>query len=234
MFRPEPSFAELLESLFEEAGWENPYQAAMHTGIHYSTLHNILAWPEDRKGKRYSLTHDDINALLLGASACDLSDRRYEYWYEVLHKHVIAKHMALALLYSTRRPDPLDQKYNEEHNQAIHNSLKKDYNWFESAIDYAFRAGAKTWGAVPIAALAEECVRQGGPVIVYVSDDWTLRLIDRAKEALALMIKYTAVPGLAVLAKVIGGLDDRIVEGSQYMWGVIKQALRWLRDLLRE
>ena len=231
MFVREPSFAEHLEKLYLEVGWDNDYQASTASGVDYSTLHNVRTWPEDRKAKRHVLSHENITDLLLGASACGLSDKRYEHWYEVLHKHRIARDMVSALVYSTHKSDPFEKEDSEEHNRTILGSLKKDHEWFDSAVDSAFRAGTQTWGIVSLAAFVEDCVRKGGPALVYVTDDWTLRFVDSVKETVIPLSKYLAIPGVGVLIKGIQSLDDRIVGVLNHIWKGLRKGFGWLKDL---
>ncbi|MCG3209259.1 MAG: hypothetical protein FOGNACKC_02880 [Anaerolineae bacterium] len=178
-FNPD-KFRELLGDFVQEV-WDNPSQASREAGVDYSDLRKTI------QGKRKKLPKAwEINALLNYALfSGGLSEARYQFWYENLHKRMLAIKTLDAWLYSEtdgriRNADKLRLKENEEHNKLLHENLAKELPYLDQVVDRVFKAGGITWSVTTIYLVIRRSRHAKGVVEIIVPSDWQVYLLDAA------------------------------------------------------
>lgn len=162
--------------------WDNRNQAAKEAGIAKSDLYDTI---EGKRGKL--LKAWQINALLNCARfEKGLSEERYNYWYQVLHRELIFIKTLSAWLYSEtdkRIEDPALIKAAEEHNQELKKNLARDFPFLENVTDTVFKAGGFTWSFSTLYLIVRKSKRTGE---IFVPPDWQSWVLDTYDAVLTL------------------------------------------------
>lgn len=151
-----------LSALFNEVKWTTHSQAAHKASIYGSILYGVM------DHKRGFLTHTDINALLLAAQTDGLSDERYWFWHEKLHKILIDAKIRMAIYYETPQEKRIQTKadyedelyYQQEHNAAMNRGLSENPQMIQRMVDSIYTLGPQSWSFVGIS-LGLYRLRQG-------------------------------------------------------------------------
>lgn len=178
-FDPDQFRKDLEMFIFEV--WDNPSQAARAAGVDYADLNKTI------QGKRKKLLKAwEVNALLNYARfRKELSEERYGYWYERLHKRLLSIRTLDAWLYDEsdgriRRRDKLRLKDNEEHNELLQKNLVKEMPYLHMMVDRIFKAGGMTWSVTTIYVVIRRSRKAKDFSDIILPNDWQIYLLDVA------------------------------------------------------